>query len=364
MPHRETPQPLLSSVSEGELLDLIFPVYRAAGHVPGAQFTLLGPGDDTALLRTCDGRTRATTATMVSNSDWDEWSTAEQVGAKCAVQNLADIAAMGGTTRGLLVTLVADPQIPLAWAIGSARGIAREAAEAGAEVLGGDLSAAPEGVVMLSITALGDLAGHAPVTRSGARPGDVIALAGGLGRSGAGLELLYAGRPEADPELVSFHLRPTAPLAAGPQAAAAGATSMIDLSDGLLVDAGRIGRASGVVLEIDSGALASDLARLAGPLGDDGAYRCVLSGGEEHSLLATYRSAADVPDGWRILGRVRARPGDATEPGWATVDGQRPRLRTWDHFTEPGGAAVLPGEGAGQGRRGAGDGERPVRAGA
>ena len=93
MPRPEVPEGPLSSISEERLLDLIFPVY--APEAADDEWMLVGPGDDTALLRTEDGRTLATTDTMVRGSDWlDEWSTAEQVGAKCVAQNIADIASM------------------------------------------------------------------------------------------------------------------------------------------------------------------------------------------------------------------------------------------------------------------------------
>lgn len=329
MPRPEVPEGPLSSISEERLLDLIFPVY--APEAADDEWMLVGPGDDTALLRTEDGRTLATTDTMVRGSDWlDEWSTAEQVGAKCVAQNIADIASMGGVTRGILVTLVADPHTSIAWAVESARGVAAAARDAGARVLGGDLSSAPEGSLMMSITALGDLEGRVPVLRSGARAGDVIAVAGTLGRSGAGLELLTAGRRADDPELVEVHLRPRPPVEQGPLASEAGATSMIDLSDGLVIDAGRVARASGVVMALDSEALAGDVARIARVLGAEAALRCVLAGGEEHSLLATFPDAAHLPSGWRVLGRVQ--PVASEQEARVTLDGHDPGVATWDHF--------------------------------
>lgn len=329
MPQPEVPEGPLSSISEERLLELIFPVY--APEAAEDEWMLIGPGDDTALLRAGDGRTLATTDTMVRGSDWlDEWSTAEQVGAKCVAQNIADIASMGGVTRGILVTLVADAHTSIAWAVESARGIAAAARDAGARVLGGDLSSAPEGSVMISITALGDLEGRDPVLRSGARPGDVIAVTGTLGHSGAGLELLMAGRRAEDPELVEVHLRPRPPVEQGPIAAEAGATSMIDLSDGLVIDSGRIARASGVVMALVSSALQSDAHRIGRVLGDEVGLRCVLAGGEEHSLLATYPSREHVPPDWRVLGRVEEVP-EGERPR-TTLDGRDPDVVTWDHF--------------------------------
>lgn len=183
---------------------------------------------------------------------------------------------------------------------------------------------------MLSITALGDLEGRRPVRRSGARPGDVIAVAGTLGRSGAGFELLSEGRRDDDPELVMAHLWPRPPIEQGPIAAEAGATSMIDLSDGLAIDAGRVAKASGVEMAIQAEGISDDVARLTPALGADGGLRCVLAGGEEHSLLATFPSFQDVPPGWRVLGRVEA-VADGDRPRM-TLNGLEPRVIVWDHF--------------------------------
>lgn len=329
----------LSSVSEEELLALVFPVYRPE---PGSasernlrDWVPLGNGDDTAWVRTSDSATLATTDTMVRGADWlDEWSTPLQVGAKCAAQNLADIAAMGGVTRALLVTLVAEPTTTVGWAVEFAKGVAHAAAEAGTSVVGGDLSSAMPGTLTVSITALGDMRGRAPVRRSGARPGDVIAVAGTLGRSGAGFALLRAGaaRQGRVAELIETHVRPQPPIEQGPVAAVAGATSMIDLSDGLMIDAGRVARASGVCMALRTDALAPDVEYLAAALPRDEAVQCVLGGGEEHSLLATFPDEQSVPKGWRVLGEVQELTPGASEKGTVTLDGAHEEVRTWDHF--------------------------------
>ena len=110
---------------------------------------------------------------------------------KAAARSLADIAAMGAVNTALLVALAVPGGLPATWPLELADGLAAEAAQAGAGIVGGDTARADS--VLLSVTALGDLAGRAPVLRSGARPGDVIAVAGPLGRSAAGLALLSAG---------------------------------------------------------------------------------------------------------------------------------------------------------------------------
>ena len=155
----------LRDTSEGELLARIFPIYAGSGHVDEGSVPV-GPGDDAAVVSAPGGSVVATTDSMVCGLDWrDDWSSAHDVGVKLAAQNLADIAAMGAEPTALLVSLAADPDLEVAWAVDLARGIASLASRAGAPVVGGDLSGAPAGVVVVSVTALGDLRGRAPVLR-------------------------------------------------------------------------------------------------------------------------------------------------------------------------------------------------------
>ncbi|MGW5238778.1 thiamine-phosphate kinase [Monashia sp. NPDC004114] len=312
----------LRELDEEQVLAAILPLF------PQAEGVDVAPGDDAAVLRTTD-RTIATTDTVVLGRDWlDAWSSGADIGHKVVAQNLADVAAMGGRSTGVLVTLVADPALSLEWALDLSRGIADACVNAGVSVLGGDLSSAPPSVVMVSVTALGRLDGQ-PVLRSGARHGDVLAVNGSLGLADAGLRLLQADQAERHPAAVERQRRPRPPLSAGPEAAAAGASAMLDLSDGLLRDGRRIARASGVVIDIDPSQIASDVAELAGVLGAEVALDCVLAGGEEHSLLATFPPGR-MPRGWRPIGRVRAvAPGE--RPG-IVVGGREVTHLGWDHF--------------------------------
>src|SRR5487761_1781136 len=164
----------------------------------------------------------------------------------------ADVAAMGAVPEALLVGLAAPSALPVTWATGLASGLAGEAARAGAHVIGGDVSEAS--LIMVSVTAIGTMAGREPVTRSGARPSDVVAVAGRLGHSAAGLALLQAGLTEPA-AAVAAHRRPQPPYDAGPAAAALGATAMIDISDGLLADLGHVAAASGVLIDVASARL-------------------------------------------------------------------------------------------------------------
>jgi len=310
----------LADVGEDGLLSVIFPL------LPGGPGVLIGPGDDTAQLSTPGGSVLATTDAMVRGRDWlDEWSTGADVGVKAVAQNIADIAAMGGVPSGLLVTVIADPRTPLAWVRDFTAGLSQAAREAGVPVLGGDLSSAPEGVLVVSVTALGDCEGREPVCRSGARVGDVLAVCGTLGHSAAGLLLLQRGQGGLAPELADYHRRPRPPHEQGPVAARAGATAMLDISDGLGRDAGRLARASGVRIELDEALLGADVAQLEHVVSRDEAWSCVTEGGEEHSLLACFPSGAGLPDDWRKIGEVVAGSGVLLRGQLVTGGG-------WDHF--------------------------------
>jgi thiamine-monophosphate kinase len=276
--------------------------------LPQSSAVLLGPGDDAAVVAVPDGRVVATTDVLVEGVHFRrDWSTAADVGHKAAAANLADVAAMGGRATALLVGLAAPGDLPVSWALELADGLRDEADLVGAVVVGGDTVAAPQ--VVVSVTALGTVDG-APVTRAGARPGDLVVVAGRLGWSRAGLRLLEQG--VADGPLVQAHRRPAPPYAMGPLLSAAGATAMCDVSDGLVGDLGHIARASGVRIELDAAALADPEVDL-----DD-----VLSGGEDHALVATL--PGEPPEGCRVVGRV-------VEGEGVLVDG-RPYAGGWEHF--------------------------------
>ena len=167
--------------------------------------------------------------------------------------------------------------------------------------------ASPQWVV--SVTALGDLDGRAPVLRSGARPGSVIAVAGELGRSGAGLALLRNGIGVSGDEfddLRDWHRVPRPPYGQGRAAAEAGAQAMTDVSDGLLADLGHLAVASGVVMDLRAAALREDVDAVAGAAAAAGVdpWSLVLGGGEDHALVACFPDYP--PHGWRVIGAVRS----------------------------------------------------------
>jgi thiamine-monophosphate kinase len=361
---------------EGSVADLgefgVIAALRA--RLPAGPLTSVGIGDDAAVVAAPSGSVVAAVDLLIEGRHFRrDWSAAYDVGVKAAARSLADIAAMGAVSTALLVALAAPGTLPARWAAELADGLAAEAARAGAGVVGGDTARAD--LVILSVTALGDLTSR-PVLRSGARPGDLVAVAGPLGRSAAGLALLQAGRRGTFTELVAAHRRPAPPYDAGPEAALLGATAMIDVSDGLLADLGHVAAASGVQVDVDSARLAPGdallqaAASLAAPpssrtkadnpappvtqnsseavrrhaqsadasAGDRKlttppagspqavALEWVLTGGEDHALVAAFPPDTALPARWRVIGQVRDGAG-------VTVDGAPHHgPGGWQHF--------------------------------
>src|SRR5512139_1545826 len=201
-------------------------IEQVVERLPRGPAVLLGAGDDAAVVAAPDGRVVATTDLLVEGRHFRRtWSEAYDVGRKAAAQNLADVAAMGAVPTALLVGLAAPADLPLDWALRFADGLREECEVVGAAVAGGDVVRSE--LLTVAVTALGSLEGREPVTRSGARPGDVVAVAGRLGWAAAGLAVLSRGF-RSPRVLVEAHRRPAPPYAQGPQAATLGATAMID----------------------------------------------------------------------------------------------------------------------------------------
>jgi len=314
----------VAETGEFGLIDTVTRHRTQPGH------TLLGPGDDAAIVAAPDGRVVAGTDVLVQNVHFRlDWSSPAQVGRKAVAVNLADIAAMGAVPTAVLVGLACPGATRTEQVTELADGMWEEAARAGIGLVGGDMVAADQ--IVISVTALGDLQGRAPVRRSGARAGDQVAVAGRLGWAAAGLAVL--GRGFRSPvTVVNAHRYPEPPYAAGPEAAEAGATAMIDVSDGLLADLGHLATASSVAIDVDSNALVVDqkLIEVSSALGAD-PLAWVLTGGEDHALAATFPAAERVPDGWLRIGTVAAaRDGGPV----VTVDGEPyegPR-EGWQHW--------------------------------
>ena len=287
--------------------------------------TVLGPGDDAAVVAAPDGRIVASTDVLVEGRHFRrDWSSATDVGHRAAAANLADIAAMGAAPNALLVALCVPTDLEVAWAEELAVGLSAEAGLVGASVVGGDMSSSP--TLTVAVTALGDLGGRPPVVRSGAQPGDVVALAGRTGYAAAGYSVLSRGF--RTPKIfVTAYRRPEVPYPAGVTAARLGATSMIDVSDGLLQDLAHIATASVVGIDIrrDDFEIPPQMRDTASALGVD-PYLWILAGGDDHALAATFPPGVPLPPEWRVIGSVHESTGVTVDrKPWTGGAG-------WDHF--------------------------------
>ena len=297
----------LGDIGEFEQID------RMTRGRPESPDVALGPGDDGAVVMAADGRVVVSTDMLVEGRHFRlDWSTPHDVGRKAVAQNAADIEAMGARVTAFVVGFGAPPETAAAQVNALADGMWDEAARVGASIVGGDLVASPQWVV--SVTVLGDLAGRAPVLRSGARSGSQLAVAGQLGCSAAGYALWHNGIDRFD-ELRRRHLVPQPPYRQGRVAADAGAQAMIDVSDGLVGDLRHVAEASGLTIDLSTEALSVDreLLAAAAEAVDVDPWNWVFGGGEDHALVAAF--AGRVPEGWRVIGRLRDGPADVLVDG-------------------------------------------------
>lgn len=292
----------------------------------GSPAVLLGPGDDAAIVAASDGRVVVSTDLLAEDVHFRrDWSTARDVGHKAAAANLADIAAMGAVPTALLVAMTLPADLPAEWPLEFTAGMAAEAAFVGAAVVGGDISGGD--TIVVAVTALGDLRGRPPLLRSGARPGDVVAVNGRLGWSAVGFRLAGKDLGREHPEVAAAHRRPSPPYGAGPEAAGLGATALIDVSDGLVADLRHIAESSGVAIDVDRSLLSPEpLLRAAAAAVSYDPVAAMLSGGEDHALLGTFPPSTVLPGQWRVIGRVAAGAGVTVDRAvWTGGDG-------WEHF--------------------------------
>ena len=292
--------PTLRQLGEFAVIDRVVRGRRQPAEV------LLGPGDDAAVVAAGDHRTVVSTDMLVQDRHFRlDWSTPHDVGRKAIAQNAADIEAMGARATAFVVGFGAPGDTRAADVDAVVDGLWDEAGRIGAGIAGGDLVSCPQWV--LSVTVLGDLNGRAPVLRSGAKAGSVLAVTGELGRSAAGYSLWHNGIDGFD-ELRRRHLVPEPPYGRGAAAAACDAQAMIDVSDGLIADLRHIAEASGVSVDLSTAALTADhdaLTEAAAAVHAD-PWSWVLGGGEDHALVACF--AGEVPAGWRVIGRVLDGP--------------------------------------------------------
>jgi thiamine-monophosphate kinase len=309
------------TVSDAGEFGLIARITAGLETVPS---TIVGPGDDAAVVAAPDGRVVASTDLLVEGRHFRrDWSTPEDVGHKAAARAFSDIVAMGALPTALLVGFAAPPTLELSWVDGLMAGLRQECAHVEAAIVGGDVTAAEN--ITLALTALGDLEGRTPVTLGGASPGDVVAICGRLGWAAAGFAVL--GRGFRSPvQVVAAHRRPEPPYFEGPHAAALGATAMTDVSDGLVADLGHVAEASGVRIDLRAQALdvPAKLREVGGALNVDPMV-WVLTGGDDYALAATFPRGTQPPEPWQVIGAVAEGDG-------VRVDGRRWPVGGHEHF--------------------------------
>jgi thiamine-monophosphate kinase len=339
-------------MGEFELLALLRERLPAAG--PQVR---LGSGDDAAIT-VPGGATATSVDALVEGVHFRrETASPRQIGRKALATALSDLAAMGAAAGEAYVVLGAPEDLAEPQLLEIGAGLAALAAETGTTIAGGDLVRAP--VLTLAVTVVG----HAPraedfVTRAGARPGDLLVVTGALGGAAAGLLLLEDTKltetlgaaasgsgldlATAD-ELRHRQLDPTPRLAAGAALAAAGASAMIDLSDGLAGDADHVAAASGALLVIDAKAvpIASGVAAVAAAAGRE-ALELAVAGGEDYELLAAISpealdaarealAADDVP--LTVIGRVEVVEGASGRAEVKRRDGEAVPSRGFDQLS-------------------------------
>jgi thiamine-monophosphate kinase len=248
----------------------------------------VGIGDDAAVVTT-GNQTVITTDMAVEGTHFStQWSSAFDIGRKITAANLADVYAMGGSPRYLVVAVTLTGQESMEWIEELAEGIAHEAASCGAYVVGGDLAKGP--CIVISITAIGEV--DTPITRSGAQVGDSIFVSSLPGWSAAGLWLI---EKDAEDDLslhaVSEFCAPTIDYVSAVQFSNNRAHSMCDVSDALITQAQQMAQASQVCFALDQELISQhpefdSLKELADSNGVD-VWQWIFAGGEDHVFLAT-----------------------------------------------------------------------------
>ncbi len=283
---------------------------------PGVE---VGIGDDAAVLAPTPGRRLVVTTDVLVQGRHFTPALSEPAdwGWKAVAVNCSDVAAMGGLPRWLVLALTVPAGTPVEVLDQVYAGIGEACRAFAVDLVGGDVAKGP--ALSLAVTAVGEA--ERVVTRAGARPGDRLAVSGPLGAAAAGLALLRRADAAARellgrfPALAAAHRRPCPDLGAGPRLAQAGATAMLDVSDGLAGDALHLAEASGTGLEIDDSAvpLAPGVRETAALLGRD-PVELALGGGEDFVLAVALpaEAAADahglVASGLVTCGRFTGAP--------------------------------------------------------
>jgi thiamine-monophosphate kinase len=330
--------------------ELIAAIARVAGREdPGV---VVGIGDDAAVLGPSVGQQVLTTDLLIEHVHFERDAiTAHDLGAKAVVVNVSDVAAMGASPRAALVSIALPPDVEASWVMELYGGIHDACSEHALVLVGGDTNRGD--VVVVSVTVVGEVAPGRAVTRSGARPGDAIAVTGPLGAAAGGLALSRVDAATAAAALsrpwgralLDALSRPVARVGEGQTLARYGAHAMMDLSDGLARDLSRMCAAGGVGARVELGAvpISPDLRAAAAALRVD-ALGLAIGGGEDYELLA----ALAPPDVDPAREELRERFGvtltvvgtivDGSGVLAVDADGREAPLPPsgWDHFARPG----------------------------
>ena len=315
--------------------ELIRNFFAAAPCAQGGEGVALGIGDDCALLTVPPGEQLAiSTDTLVAGVHFADPCDPFLLGQRSLAVAVSDLAAMGATPVAFTLALTL-PTVTADWLQAYARGLNLMAQRCGVALVGGDTTRGP---LSLTMTVFGRVPAGQALTRSGARPGDLLCVGGELGSAAGALPLVLGQRTAdaaiADP-LLAHYWSPQPQLALG-QALRGKATSALDISDGLLADCGHIALASKVGIQIERSKLPVSAALVAF-LGQSAAETAALSGGDDYVLAFTLPSvelSSLLADGWpiQVVGRV------VTGQGVSLLDagGQdiTPQTRGYQHFRE------------------------------
>jgi len=263
----------------------------------------IAAGDDAAVINTSGSSFVLSVDMYVEGKHFrTDWSTAIEIGRRCAAASIADVCAMGAIPVGVLLAIGLPSTTASPWVEDFMAGFMQETSDASSILLGGRGSGSES--IVISVTALGTVVTGAAITRSGARAGDIVGICGRSGMAAGGLRVLQRGlrSPRA---LVDAFRVPEIDYSAGVRAAKGGATSMIDVSDGLVADLENIARESGVGIEIDTEKIVvpAELVSTAAAFGAD-PMAWILAGGDDHAFVATFPPTKPLPAGFAAIGTV------------------------------------------------------------
>lgn len=310
----------LSSLGEFGLVGKILSTIRESSvSIPGIE---VEAGDDAAVINLANASLVISVDMYVEGKHFrTDWSTAIEIGRRCAAASLSDVCAMGAVPVGALLAIGMPGSTASHWASEFISGFTEEVGLAGAVVLGGDVSESEQ--IVISVSALGTLESGSAVTRAGAQIGDLVGICGRSGMAAAGLRVLQRGLRSPRVLVDAFRV-PKIDYLAGSRAAKHSATSMIDISDGLVADLQHIARDSQVCVELDTSGfdVPQELVSAAAAFGTD-PMSWILAGGDDHALVATFPASVGVAQGFTTIGKItQGKENGVTKEGTVLINGE------------------------------------------